>query len=202
MSPSTKIPDQTSAPASWFLLFAALLLSFSAVFLAGSAGVFRPIAEASAPGYGLVIGAVTMGTIALSFLVSGVRRTLDTVSLRALTLFHTPRLIGGLAFLAYGWTGALPPVFAALVGFGDIIAALVAMTILPMSAPSRLWLVAIHAIGLADLATGLVSGMTHGLIGDARLVPLAELPLSLIVLWWVPLLAATHVHALVRLARR
>lgn len=168
---------------------------------ASAAGITADIARASAPVYGLVIAATIAAPIALSFGWARLRGALDAIPIRALTLFQIPRIVGGLIFLAYGWGGQLPPIFALLVGVGDIIAGLSATPAL-RGDPSPATLRRIHLIGLADFAIGLGTGMTLGLIGDPRLVPIAQLPLSQIVLWWVGMLATAHVIVLARVARQ
>lgn len=169
-------------------------------FAASALGFTSAIARVSAPAYGLVIAATIALPVALYLAWPPLARRLDAIPLRSLTLFHVPRVAGGVLFLVYGWLGLLPPVFAILLGFGDIIAAAAAAAVLPDDAsPTAMRLG--HLTGLADFAIGLTCGMTLGLLGDTRLVPIAELPLSQIVLWWVGMLATTHVVALVRLGR-
>lgn len=172
-----------------------------AVAAASAAGVFEGIARASAPAYGGVI-ALSI-TIALMLYLGNARtgRAVDTVSTRALTLFHVPRILGGVIFLAYGASGVLSPVLATRVGYGDIVAGVAALSILFVRAPRREWLATIHLIGLADLAIGLATGMILGLQGDTLLIPIAQLPLTLILLFWVPLLVVSHVATLRRLWR-
>lgn len=170
-------------------------------FALSASGITADIARASAPAYGLVIAATIAIPITLSFTWTPLRRALEVIPIRALTLFQIPRILGGLVFLGFGWAGLLPPIFALLVGFGDIIAGLSAMPAL-RGTPSPGGLRRIHLTGLADFAVGLATGMALGLLGDQRLVPIAQLPLSQIVLWWVGMLATAHVVALARLARQ
>lgn len=172
-----------------------------AAFVVSAIGITADIARASAPVYGLVIAATIVIPMALYFGWSSLKGALDAISMRGLTVFQTPRIIGGLIFLSYGWNGLLPPIFALLVGFGDIVAGLSALPAL-RGEPSPVALRRIHITGMADFAIGLGTGMTLGLIGDPRLVPIAQLPLSQIVLWWVGMLATAHLVVLVRLARQ
>jgi hypothetical protein len=192
----------TRSPAADGLLIPAIVAAWGvAAYAASAAGITANIARASAPAYGLVIATTIAVPIALYFSLPTLRHSLDAFSFRALTLFHVPRILGGVVFLAYGLAGLLPPILALLVGVGDIIAGLAASAAVSGDlSPSALR--RIHAIGLADFAIGLATGMTLGLIGDQRLVPIAELPLSQIVLWWVGMLATAHVVVLARLARQ
>lgn len=183
-----------------------VLVGISVIWLAAIAAlsqldVFEKIARVSAPAYGGVIALFAASPIVFYFTRPSFARTIDAIPFTALTLFHVPRILGGLVFLAYGAAGALPPLMTALVGYGDIISGAAALSILAARKPGPRRLVAIHGIGLADLAIGLMTGMVLGLQGDPRLVPLAMTPLSLILLWWVPLLATSHVAVLTRLFR-
>jgi hypothetical protein len=194
-------PPNTSPADRGVLLPALAALWGAAAFGASAAGIAADIARASAPAYGLVMATTIAVPIVLYLSWPTLRRALDAISIRALTLFHLPRVLGGVVFLAYGWAGLLPPTFALLVGFGDIIAALAASVAL-RGDPSAAALRRIHLTGLADFAIGLTTGMTLGLIGDPRLLPIAQLPLSQIVLWYVGILATSHVVVLARLARQ
>lgn len=166
--------------------------------LASAQGYTADIARISAPLYGLVIATTIAIPVAFSLKWQALRQELDRFSLQALTLFQVPRVLGGIAFLVVGWGGALPPVFALLVGFGDIVAGLAAARALRLS-NRAVALQRAHLAGLADFAIGLCTGMTLGLLGDSRLVTIAELPLSQIVLWWVGMLATAHVTVLRRI---
>jgi hypothetical protein len=199
-SPEIATLPATPSAAGRFLLPAGIAAWGIAAFAASAMGLTADLARASAPAYGLVIATTITIPMALYLAWSRLQRALDAISIRALTLFQIPRIAGGVVFLAFGWAGLLPPLFALLVGVGDVIAGLVAAAALRGDvSPSALR--RIHLTGLADFAIGLGTGMTLGLIGDPRLVPIAQLPLSQIVLWWVGMLATAHVVVLARLAR-
>lgn len=189
-----------SPPTLSIRLVAALLAWGAAVALASEAGVFAAAVRASAPAYGVLIALGIAIPSALYLTWTPLRRTLDAVPLRALTLFHVPRIAGGVLFLAYGLSGQLNPLFALLVGVGDIVSGLAATAAL-RGEPSPSALARIHRIGLADFAIGLTCGMVLGLVGDPRMAPIADLPLAQVVLWYVGMLATTHVVVLARLAR-
>jgi hypothetical protein len=176
-----------------------LLLWAAAVIALSLNGSLAAIARASAPGYGMLIALGIVIPTLLYFTWGPLNRALNGLSLRGLTLQHVLRIGGGLVFLYYGWLGQLPPVLALLVGLGDIISGLAASILFVTRDPSRRLLRTIHMIGLTDFVIGLSTGMTLGLLGDPRLVPLAELPISLIVLWWVGILATSHIVVLTRL---
>jgi len=181
-------------------LVAGLLGWGAAVALGSEAGLFDAIVRASAPAYGGVI-ALGIAIPTLLYLAwPPMRRALDAIPLRALTLFHVPRIAGGVLFLWYGWAGVLNPVFAALIGLGDVIAGLAALPAL-RGTPAPAALRRIHLVGLADFAVGLSYGMALGILGDERMVPMAAQPITQIVLWYVGMLATSHVVVLARLRR-
>lgn len=181
-------------------LAAGLLAWGAAVALASEAGLFDAIVRASAPAYGGVIALGIAIPTLLYFFWQPMRRALDAIPLRTLTLFHIPRIAGGVLFLWYGWEGVLHPVFAALIGFGDIIAGLAALPAL-RGTPGAATLRRIHLTGLADFAVGLSFGMTLGILGDPRMIPMAAEPITQIVLWYVGMLATSHIVVLARLRR-
>lgn len=181
-------------------LAAGLLGWGAAVALASEAGAFGAIVRASAPAYGGVIALGIAIPTLLYFLWAPMRRALDAIPLRAMTLFHIPRIAGGVLFLWYGWQGVLNPVFAALIGLGDIIAGLAALPAL-RGTPTAAALRRIHLTGLADFAVGLSYGMALGILGDERMLPMAQEPITQIVLWYVGMLATSHFVVLARLAR-
>lgn len=189
------------APGGLSAGLAAALAGWGAVVAwASLAGPLPALAAVSAPALGLLIGMTVLVPTALYFAVPAVRRALDRLDPRAVTLFNLPRIPGGALILAFGLAGLLPPVFGVIAGLGDIVAGLAAARIVGREAtPARLR--AIHAIGLADIAVALSTGMVFALAGDPRMAGLATLAMALIVLWYVGMLATSHIVMLARLAR-
>ncbi|MGH7522318.1 MAG: hypothetical protein ACREMI_13670 [Gemmatimonadales bacterium] len=118
------------------------------------------------------------------------------MSWRALVGFHGIRLVG-FVFVWLGARGALSPLFATRAGWGDAIAAVVALGLLAFAvAPTQAkWVYNVwNLFGLLDLG---VAVSTAGWVVQQGLVPgmepLLRLPLSLVPLFFVPLLAASHI---------
>jgi hypothetical protein len=181
-------------------LAATLLAWGAAVARASLVGPLPALAAASPPAIGLLIGLTIIIPTALYFLAPRVRRTLDALDLRAVTLFNLPRVPGGMLILGFGILGLLPPVFGIVAGLGDIVSGLAAARIIGHDVTFER-LRTIHGIGLVDIAVALATGLVFALAGDQRMAGLATPMMALIVLWYVSMLATSHIVVLARLAR-
>lgn len=170
------------------------------VVAASSSGALGAMAEAYMPAYaGLVALGIAIPT-ALYFGSGPVRRAVDAIGLRRLTLFHLWRIPAGALFLYYAATGGLPLLFAVIAGIGDILAGLGAATLLRGEAtPERLR--RIHLFGFADFISAVGTGLTFTLLGDPLMATLTTLPMALIPLFGVGLSGASHIVALNALRR-
>lgn len=170
------------------------------VVAASTSGALGAMAEAFMPAYaGLVALGIAVPTIAY-FALPGVRRAVDAIGLRRLTLFHIWRIPAGALFLLYAATGALPLLFAVIAGIGDILAGIGAAALLRRDAtPERLR--RIHLFGFADFVSAVGTGLTFTLLGDPQMVTLTTLPMALIPLFGVGLSGASHIIALNALRR-
>lgn len=171
-----------------------------AVVAASASGALGAMAGAFMPAYaGLVALGIAVPTAAY-FASPAVRRTVDAIGLRRLTLFHLWRIPAGALFLVYAMTGELPATFALIAGIGDILAGLGAATLLWRAAtPERLR--RIHRFGFADFVSAVGTGLVFTLLGDPLMATLTTLPMALIPLFGVGLSGASHMIALARLAR-
>ncbi len=174
----------------WF--WAALVVSLSGMFYMAR---------------GPVIGSVAWSLVALvllSFwLSSAVRAWVLTVDIRALVLFHLVRFVG-VWFLVLYARGELPYAFAVPGGWGDIAAAigaiLVAALCVPVRGRGRWWaLLAWNAFGLIDILSVVMSGLRSELAAPGSMRKLTEFPLSLLPMFFVPLIIASHVFIFLRL---
>jgi hypothetical protein len=172
----------------------------AAVVAASASGALGAMAKAFMPAYaGLVALGIAIPT-ALYFAAPAVRREVDAIGLRRLTLFHIWRIPAGALFLYYGATGGLPVLFALLAGFGDLFAGLFAATLIGReTTPERLR--RIHVFGFADFVTAVGTGLTFTLLGDPLMATLTRLPMALIPLFGVGLSGASHIVALNALRR-
>lgn len=193
----TTITDKRSIPAGVAIATAAW---GAVVVAASSTGALGALAQIFMPAYaGLVALGIAVPT-ALYFLAPAVRRSVDALGLRRITLFHIWRIPAGALFLYYGAVGGLPPLFAVLAGIGDILAGMGAATLLGREATaSRLRRV--HLFGFADFITAVGTGLTFTLLGDPLMATLTTLPMALIPLFGVGLSGASHIVALNALRR-
>jgi hypothetical protein len=170
----------------------------AAVVAASSSGALGALGRAFMPAYALLVALGIAVPTALYFAQSTVRRTVDAIGLRRLTLFHIWRIPAGALFLYYGATGGLPLLFAIVAGIGDILAGIGAATLVGREAtPAQLR--RIHLFGFADFICAVGTGLTFTLLGNPLMATLTTLPMALIPLFGVGLSGASHIIALTRL---
>lgn len=170
------------------------------VVAASQSGALGAMARAYMPAYaGLVALGIAVPTAGY-FAAPAVRRAVDAIGLRRMTLFHVWRIPAGALFLYYGAIGELPLLFALLAGFGDILAGLGAATLLRGAATPRR-LRRVHLFGFADFIIAVGTGLTFTLLGDPLMATLTTLPMALIPLFGVGLSGASHIVALTALRR-
>jgi hypothetical protein len=150
--------------------------------------------EILAPIVGPIIAAGMVLPFVAYFSFPGFRRYVEAIGLRKLTAFHVWRAPAALLFFWYGAHDWLPEAFVHNAGWGDVGAGVFALivTLLPESRGRYL---AFHLYGLADLALALGTGMTLTLHGDPRMAGILTLPMTLIPLYAVGILGATHLMA-------
>lgn len=119
---------------------------------------------------------------------------------------HGIRFVGAI-FLVLAARGELSPVFAARAGWGDIVAAALALGLVFMGPPdtaSRRWTyLGWNAFGLLDLIVAVSTATMVLLRGDdPGMQPITRLPLSLVPTFFVPLFVTSHVVIFRRLLAR
>ncbi len=170
------------------------------VIAASTSGALGALAEEFMPAYAGLLGLGIMAPIALYCRVPAVRRAVDSIGLRRLTLLHIWRIPAGMLFLHQGDSGGLPMLFAMLAGFGDIFAGLLAASLIGRE-PTSEWLWFVHVFGCAELIAAVGTGLIFALLGDPLMATLTTLPMALIPLFGVGLSAASHVVAFHALRR-
>ena len=125
------------------------------------------------------------------------------VDLQWLVLFHLTRLFAGACFLVLCQRSQLPCGFARPAGWGDIVVAVLALAVVgAMRAEFVKTLLLIwNTMGLIDIIFVVFSALQFGLKDWQSMHVLRELPLSLLPMFLVPLIIASHVLIFVRLAR-
>ena len=129
--------------------------------------------------------------------VGWLRDATARISLRVILAFHLVRFIG-FYFLWLHAQGRLPVEFAQRAGWGDVAAAFGALALLFWPEGRGFWrvLIAWNILGAADLflAVGMAGWLNTTRPGS--MIEFAALPLTLIPLFAVPVLLASHVHLL------
>lgn len=177
------------------ILGAALAAWFATVIFVSSYGILQALGEIFMPGFAiLVVIAIAIPTLTY-FSSSNVKKVIDQIGIRRLTLFHTWRIAAGLFFLYYAYTNQLPIVFALIAGIGDILAGLAASRALARNVTIS-ELRRIHQFGFLDFVSAVSTGLTFTLIGDPLMQTLTTLPMALIPLFGVGLSGSTHIICL------
>ena len=153
----------------------------------------------------LILVGVTVALLAAGRLWPTLRRFVETVDLRALMLFHLTRFVG-FYFLALHARGELPWAFAVPGGWGDIVVAASALILVLVARPDtpggrRVYL-AWNVVGLVDIIGVVLTAARLAFADPASMRALLHLPLSLLITFIVPIVIATHVWMLRRLACR
>jgi hypothetical protein len=132
------------------------------------------------------------------------RDFVGAVDLRALVLVHATRLVG-FYFLALHARGELPRDFAVPGGWGDNLTAAGAVLLVWLARPDgRLgrWLyLAWNVAGLIDILGVVATAARLAVAEPGSMRALLRFPLSLLITFLVPIIIATHVWMLRRLAR-
>ncbi len=149
------------------------------------------------------------GFVAAYFASPAFRAFTDRISLTLIVGSHLWRFVG-LGFVI-GWLkGVLPAGFGIPEGFGDIIAALGALALLPSlraGTPSRRWLLAWNTWGFLDLVSAIAMGLLYsnsslGVLsrGGQTTELMVTFPVSLIPTFFVPLFLLLHALTFKRIA--
>jgi hypothetical protein len=163
-------------------------------------GVAGSLRYASAPMVALTVWGLAALVLLAGWKIPFVRNWVAIVDLRALIALHLTRFIG-IYFLILAQRGRLPLGFARPAGVGDIIIASGAVVLL--AAPGlrswqkllRIW----NFIGFIDIVFVAFSALRFGLQDWQSMAALRTLPLSLLPMFLVPLIIASHVLIFIRL---
>jgi hypothetical protein len=126
------------------------------------------------------------------------RAFIEEVDTRVLIGLHLARFVG-FYFLYLSARGQLPARFAIPAGWGDIVVAVGALTLLFFPAPRLLLLW--NAVGLIDILFVVFSAARQLFTNRALMTPFTELPLSFLPTLVVPLIIASHCILFLRLRR-
>jgi hypothetical protein len=182
-----------------------LVLAGTGVWLAaaGLVGASGRLSTLRPPAPQLILAGLTAVLLAAGRLWPPLRRFVETVDLRALVLFHLTRFVG-FYFLALHARGELPWAFAVPGGRGDIVVAAAALVLVLAARPDtpggRRAYLAWNVVGLADILGVVLTAARLAFTDPVSMQALLHLPLSLLLTFVVPIIVATHVWMLRRLA--
>jgi hypothetical protein len=130
--------------------------------------------------------------------VPAIRESVRRAGPRPLVAFHLTRALAGGYFLYLHSRGELPAEFARVAGWGDILVAIGAVSVLRFCVPvltrgQEVALLAWNAFGLADILFVLSRGVRLFLADPSIGARFTELPLALLPTFVVPLVIASHV---------
>jgi len=181
------------------LAVAGCVLTAWAIAVAASAemGVLKLIPP---PAIAALVALGIAAPVAAYLSLPSARRFIDGLGLYPLTVFHIWRVPAGLVFFAYGFGGALPPLFWILAGSGDLLVGLYAFRTFRARDDIRFFS-RFHLVGFADFIVAVGTGLTFTLLGDPRMDAIAELPMALIPLFGVGVSGASHIIAFMILRR-
>ena len=176
-----------------------MLLAWLCVAVA-SAGLFRNV---SAPAVAATVWILTGIALLACWKITAIKAWALAVNVQWLVLFHLTRLIAGVSFLIFCGRGELPCAFAKSAGWGDIVVAVLALAVLAaIRAPFAKAIVLVwNAVGLLDIIFVVSSALRFGLRNWQSMHVLRELPLSLLPMFLVPLIIASHVLIFLRVGR-
>ena len=169
-------------------------------FAVGLSGWFY---NASALAVAAIVWTLTALVLFACWKISPIRVWALNADVRWLVLLHVTRLFAGAYFLVLCQRGQLPCGFARPAGWGDIVVAVLALAVLGATRTefAKKLLLIWNTIGLIDIIFVVFSALRFGLKNWQSMHALRELPLSLLPMFLVPLIIASHVLIFVRLAR-
>ncbi len=147
--------------------------------------------------FGLVVALIVLLRFSDLF-----RRWAMTVDLRILVLIHVSRLLGLYFLLLYG-RGELPRAFAVPGGWGDVVVAVLALTLVlfvPLgTGAGRAALLVWNVLGLLDILFVVATAGRLALADPHSMQPLLWPPLSLLPTFLVPVIIVSHLLVFARL---
>lgn len=181
------------------LILTVWLLISTALCVSGVFGFDRPYLIP------LLLFGTTASLVAAYHLSPALRARLAQTDLRLFVGFHIIRAPIGAWFLVLASRGQLPELFAFRGGWGDILAGVLALMVLPLMPPRgaqwkkrAVWVW--NLVGLLDIL--MVVGTAQYLfliVRDPLMLTLASLPFGLLPTFIVPIVIATHILIFARL---
>jgi hypothetical protein len=177
-------------------VFRLLLLMVLWGSAAASAGAFRLLVHLPPATVPLLIAGPAIVLSIASLRPGWVRAAVHTLDVKVVISAHLVRFVG-LYFLWLHGEGRMPAAFALPAGWGDVAVAAGALLLLVPRREGRIFpgaLLAWNVLGFADLLFAAGTGAWLNLTRPGSMIAMSSLPLTLVPLWLVPVLLASHVH--------
>ena len=194
------MPD-SQVPGRFVWLVVGPIIWFCLAYAVGAAGTLRSVPAQTIP---VIVALLTVIVLLSCWRVPTARSVVMSLDFRYILGFHLIRFVAALFLLIEAGNGKLAAAFAYPAAIGDMVVALFALLLLGIvTRPSgRLLLVIWNTAGLVDILFVVSSALRVGLRDWTGMIPLRELPLSLLPTFVVPLIIASHIIIFVRLVRR
>lgn len=154
----------------------------------------------------LILAALTVILLILSFVHSPLRTWVMEADWRAIVELHLIRAIAGAGFLWAGSHHRFPEQFAKMAGQGDIAVAVLGLLVILFVSPHRSyapWIYGIwNTLGLLDILHVVADAARSANADPASMAQLLKPPFALLPLFVVPILIASHVWLYERIYRR
>jgi hypothetical protein len=163
-------------------------------------GVSGSFERVSALGVAATVWGLTALALLACWKVEMLHDWVFATDLRSFIALHVTRFVG-IYFLFLAGRGDLPAGFAKPAGIGDIMVAALALVILfvPAVGSSRKLLLAWNGLGLIDIVFVVFSAFRFARVDWASMASLRQIPLSLLPMFFVPLIIVSHILIFVRL---
>jgi hypothetical protein len=148
------------------------------------------------PIMGLSVFVILSGLLTIFYKFNSLKRYLDGIPLRYLTLFHFGRLFAGLLFLTN--VDLLPKEFALNAGYGDVIIGVLSCVTFVFF-QSKWGYIFFNVFGLIDLIRALSLGLYFAISGNEKMFTMTQLPCIYILLMGVPIWLFLHFISFVRI---
>lgn len=154
----------------------------------------------------MILVALTVILLAVSFLHSPLRTWVLGADWRALVEIHLIRAVAGAGFLWAGSHGRFPVQFAKMAGQGDIAVAILALLLILFVSPHRSfapWIYGIwNTLGFIDILHVVIDAARSAVANPASMAQLMKPPFALLPFFVVPILIASHIWLYERIVRR
>lgn len=166
-----------------------------ASFFSGYHELFQHVPRAL---FGVTVIIILSSLVAIYNYNKAFKEFCDSISLKAIALFHVWRIFAGWIFLSY--SGILSGTFIDNAAYGDILSGFLGLAVF-IFGHTKLNYYIFNIVGMLDFVIAVGTGIVLTIIGDTEMAPIIKLPLIMIPLFGVPLSGFTHYISFNRLRK-